>query len=86
MPGIRVLTYLIAIAETGHFGRAALRCNVSASTLSGQIRRFEDYLGARLIERHPDGARLTDAGRRVMPWAEVIVHSANRLRETARAV
>ncbi|MCB1736170.1 MAG: LysR family transcriptional regulator [Gammaproteobacteria bacterium] len=84
MPGVRVLTYLLAIAEFGHFGRAAERCNVSQSTLSGQLKRFEDYLGVRLIERHPDGARLTDAGRRVVPWADVMVHAAKRLRDTAR--
>lgn len=84
MPSVRVLTYLLAIAETGHFGRAAERCNVSQSTLSGQIKRFEDYLDVRLIERHPEGARLTEAGDRVAPWAEVMVYAAKRLREAAR--
>ena len=55
MPGLRVLQYLLAVVETGHFGLAAERCEVSASTLSGQLRRFEDYLGAQLIERGRTG-------------------------------
>lgn len=85
MPGLRVLRYLLAVAETGHFGEAAERCEVSASTLSGQLRRFEEFLGVALIDRKRDGATLTEAGQRVLPWAEVILFSAQRMREAAQS-
>lgn len=84
MPGTRVLRYLLAVAETGHFGKAAEQCNVSASTLSGQLRRFEIYLGTQLFERTPTGARLTGAGMRILPWAEMALYATERLREAAR--
>jgi len=84
MSGLRVLQYLLAVAETGHFGRAAERCDVSASTLSGQLRRFEDYLGVQLFERGRGGAHLTHAGERVLPWAEVALFAVQRMRELAR--
>ena len=83
MPSLRVFTYLLAVAETGHFGEAAERCSVSQPTLSGQLKRFEEYLGTPLIERRRDGARLTEQGRKVAAWAEVVVYAVKRMRETA---
>lgn len=83
MTGTRVLQYLLAVAESGHFGKAAESCQVSASTLSGQLRRFEDYLGAELIQRDRGRAILTRAGERVLPWAEVALFAAQRMREQA---
>ena len=43
---LRELEYLVALADTGHFGQAAQACGVSQPTLSAQIRRLEDDLGA----------------------------------------
>ncbi|MGB0714167.1 MAG: LysR family transcriptional regulator [Gammaproteobacteria bacterium] len=84
MPGIRVLRYLLAVADTGHFGRAAERCEVSQSTLSGQLSRFEDHLGVTLIQRTRGRATLTEAGERVRPWAELILHASSRMRAAAQ--
>ena len=48
---LRELEYLIALADHRHFCRAAEVCRVSQPTLSTQIRKLEDHLGAALIER-----------------------------------
>ncbi len=46
---LRDLEYLVALAETRHFGRAAERCHVSQPTLSTQLRKLEEYLGVALV-------------------------------------
>ncbi|MFZ1965304.1 MAG: LysR family transcriptional regulator, partial [Roseiarcus sp.] len=48
---LRDLQYLAAVADHGHFGRAAAACNVSQPTLSGQILKLEEELGVRVFER-----------------------------------
>jgi LysR family hydrogen peroxide-inducible transcriptional activator len=62
----RTLEYVVAVADLGHFGRAAVYCHVSQPTLSLQIRGLEDYLGVRLFDRHTRGAQLTAEGRRLI--------------------
>ncbi len=46
---LRELRYLVALADHGHFGRAAEACHVSQPTLSTQVRKLEEYLGATLF-------------------------------------
>ncbi len=60
---LKDLRYLVAVADTRHFGRAAERCFVSQPTLSTQLKKLEEYLGVQLIERQPKRVALT-RGRR----------------------
>ena len=48
---LRQLRYLVALADTLHFGRAAAACHVSQPSLSAQIQQLEEMLGATLVER-----------------------------------
>jgi LysR family hydrogen peroxide-inducible transcriptional activator len=57
---LRDLEYVVAVADSGHFGRAAAACNVSQPTLSGQILKLEAELGLRLFDREGRGARVSD--------------------------
>lgn len=66
------LQYFLAVAETGHFTRAAERLNVTQPTLSAGIARLEETLGSRLFDRRR-GVALTDAGNRLLPQARTIV-------------
>ncbi|WP_346093939.1 LysR family transcriptional regulator [Streptomyces olivaceiscleroticus] len=59
---LRQLTYVVAVAETGSFTRAAHRCFVVQSALSHQIARLEQELGTRLFERTSRRVRVTAAG------------------------
>ena len=75
-----VLRYFEAVAEEGSIRRASERLHISASAVNRQILKLEDHLGAPLFERHPDGMRLTDAGRLVLRHARDTLHDFARLR------
>ena len=51
LPSLRQLRYLVALAETKHFGRAADACFVTQSTLSAGLKELESQLGVTLVER-----------------------------------
>jgi LysR family transcriptional regulator, hydrogen peroxide-inducible genes activator len=80
----RDLRYLVSVAERAHFGRAAQDCNVSQPTLSTQIRKLEEYLGATLIERNAKSISLTRAGHDVVRRARRILAEVEGLLSAAR--
>lgn len=80
---LRDLDYICAVAETGHFGKAAHMCHVSQPTLSGQIKKLEDYLGVTLFERARSGAQLTEVGRDIIDIARTIQADARRIKTIA---
>lgn len=82
---LRDLQYLVALAEIRHFGRAAARCHVSQPTLSAQLKKLEEFLGARLIERQPRRVALTPAGEAVVERARRMLRDAEDIRALARA-
>jgi len=59
---LRHLRYFVALAEAGSFTRAADQMFIAQPTLSQQIRRLEELVGTRLLQRRRDGVRLTTAG------------------------
>ena len=63
---LKDLKYLVALADTGHFGKAAERTFVSQPTLSAQLKKLEEYLGVKLVERQPKNVQLTDIGKQVV--------------------
>lgn len=80
---LRDLSYLVAVAETGHFGDAADQCHVTQPTLSAQIRKLERELGVQLIERLPRGAVLTTVGEQVVEHARAALREAAAIRGVA---
>lgn len=80
---LRDLSYLVAVAEHRHFGRAAEACFVSQPTLSTQVKKLEAELGVALIERSPRRLLLTPAGEQVVERARVILAEADTIRSIA---
>ncbi len=81
------MRYVVAVAETNSFTRAAERCLVVQSALSHQIARLERELGARLFERTSRRVRLTPAGAAFLPAARQCLDAAERAAaEVAAAV
>ena len=80
---LRALGYLVALAETRHFGKAAELCFVSQPTLSAQIKKMEEQLGVQLVERG-QSVRLTEVGERIVERARRIIADARDIEEMAR--
>lgn len=81
---LRDLKYIIAVAETRHFGRAAERCFVSQPTLSGQIRKLEEELGVTIFERSNRSVEITPVGREILGHAREIMEQADFIRQVSR--
>jgi DNA-binding transcriptional LysR family regulator len=73
---LRLVRYFTMVAEHRHFGRAAEALHITQPSLSRQIRHFEQQMGARLIDRTPQGSQLTDAGEFFLPRAKALLRSA----------
>jgi LysR family hydrogen peroxide-inducible transcriptional activator len=73
------LRYVVAVARTANFSRAAELCHVSQPSLSQQIKKLEDELGERLFDRMKRQAKLTSHG-------ETFLRRAIRILEEVDAV
>ena len=84
---LRQITYFLAVARLGNFGRAAEAVHVSQPGLSSQIAQLEARLGGALFERGAGAApvRLTALGERLLPVAQELMDTAKRLDALARA-
>jgi LysR family hydrogen peroxide-inducible transcriptional activator len=82
---LKDLRYLVALADTRHFGRAAEKCFVSQPTLSAQLKKLEDYLGVQLIERQPKNVSLTEAGEQIVARARRMLEASEEVVTLARA-
>ncbi len=83
---LRQLQYALAVAESGGFRQAALRCAVAQPSLSAQIAALEEALGVRLFERGKGGVRPTAAGLQLMARMQRVLREASDLQETARGL
>lgn len=81
---LQELRYVVALADTGHFGHAAEACFVNQSTLSTQIKKLEDFLGIALFDRSLKSVTLTPAGIEIVDSARRIIEEANRICELSR--
>jgi len=81
----RDLRYLVAVADHGHFGRAAAACCVSQPTLSTQLKKLEEYLGVQLIERTNKQVMLTPTGQSIADRSRRILNDVGDIVDTARA-
>ncbi|TCP57528.1 DNA-binding transcriptional LysR family regulator [Tamaricihabitans halophyticus] len=75
---LQQIRYVIAVAETGNFTRAAERCYVVQSALSHQIAALERELGTKLFARTSRRVELTAAGQAFLPAARACLEAADR--------
>ena len=82
---IRDLQYLVALADHGHFGKAAEICFVSQPALSMQIKKLEENLGIKLLERTNKSVLLTEVGTAIAEQARQILNQVEEVRELAKS-
>jgi LysR family hydrogen peroxide-inducible transcriptional activator len=82
---LREIHYILTLAETRNFGRAAERAHVSQSTLSGQIRKLEDELGVTIFERTNRSVEITPTGQLILQHARLLMEQADAIEQVARA-
>jgi len=80
---LRDIEYIVAVSNELHFGKAAVRLNVSQPTLSEQIKKLEDHLGLKIFERTKrsvhvtnQGAELIEIGMNILIQAELFISLA----------
>ncbi len=81
-PTLRQLEYVVALAECGHFGKAARRSHASQPTLSVQIGLVEEGLGVQLFERTPAAVLTTPAGEKFVHGARLTLAALNDLMDS----
>jgi DNA-binding transcriptional LysR family regulator len=82
---LRVVRYFTVVASHRHFRRAAEALLIAQPSLSRQIHNLEQQLGARLLDRTPQGCRLTEAGEVFLPRAKALLRSAAQAAAATRA-
>ena len=85
LPTMKQLQYLVALADTQHFGRAAQRCYITQSTLSAGIRDLESVLGTAVAERSNRHVLMTRVGVQIAERAKGVLREAEEVMEVARA-
>ncbi len=82
---IRDLQYLVAVHDLNNFSKAAERCFVSQPTLSGQLKKLEEELGATLIERSTRQVLFTQLGEKIVDQARQLLATADNIRSIVSA-
>ena len=81
---LQQLQYVVAVAEHGHFGRAAEACHVTQPTLTMGVRKLEDELDVVLFDRGRHPVRPTEDGRRIVEQARVVLRESEGLQDIVR--
>ena len=81
---VDLLRTLVTVADAGGFSRAADRLLRNQSTISLQIKRLEDRVGAVLLERGPRHVRLTGEGQVIVDYARRILALNDELMDRVR--
>jgi LysR family transcriptional activator of nhaA len=78
------LRYFWMVAKSGSIARACEQLHLTPQAVSGQLRELEEALGVELLRRAGRGLELTEAGRRILSYADEIFSLGDELLDVAR--
>jgi LysR family transcriptional regulator, hydrogen peroxide-inducible genes activator len=81
---LQQLQYIVAVADTGQFSRAARQCHVTQPTLTMMVRKLEEELGVTIFQRGVQPARATAEGARLIEQARVVLREAGQLKDLVK--
>jgi LysR family hydrogen peroxide-inducible transcriptional activator len=84
MVTITQLEYILAVAKYGHFSKAAEECHITQPTLSQQIQKLEADLNLVLFDRSKKPILLTDAGKKLIQQAQIILSEVHKFESLAK--
>ena len=83
LPSTKQLQYFVALADLGHFGRAADASFVSQSAFSNAIKELENNLQTQLVDRTKRQVTITAAGQEIATQARLVLRDIEQLVEMA---
>lgn len=84
MMSFKTFQYTLALAETGHFAKAAAKCHITQSTLSLQIQNLENYLGVELFDRQIHPIKPTMIGQKILSQASKAIDACESIKNIAK--
>ena len=79
------LRYIVTLAQSQHFGKAAEQCNVSQPTLSIAVKKLEGELGVNLFERSKSNVRPTPIGQQIIHQSQRVLEEASAIKDIAKS-
>ena len=79
------LRYIVTLAQSQHFGKAAELCNVSQPTLSIAVKKLEGELGVNLFERTKSNVRPTPIGQQIINQSQRVLEEASVIKDIAKS-
>ena len=79
---VKVFKTFLEVANTRHFSKAADNLFITAAAVSARIKQLEAWVDAPLFERGRNNIQLTEAGRRLIPFAKTMVRSLQQARDS----
>lgn len=81
---LQQLQYIVAVADTGQFSKAARQCHVTQPTLTMMVRKLEDELEVTIFQRRTQPIRPTAEGSALIEQARVVLREAGQLKDLVR--
>ena len=83
---IRQLRHFVCVMQTGNITRAAELLEITQPALTRSIKKMEERIGARLLDRGPRSLKPTEAGQVLYRYARIIINQAERALADVTAV
>lgn len=73
------MQYVISVAKHGSFSKAADECAADQSTVSQQIKTFEDRINTSIFDRSTLPIKVTEKGKDIVSQCESIIKQVDNL-------